>query len=70
MSYKNKNVQIGDTIKIIEMKDEPSYKGRIGKVEFIDAENQLHGTWGGLALIPNEDDFMVIEKGRKTNYQN
>lgn len=29
-------------------------------VEYIDAIGQLHGTWGGLAVIPEEDEFVVI----------
>ena len=42
--------KVGDNIKIIEMLGEPSYKGRVGIVEFIDGVGQLHGSWGGLAI--------------------
>ena len=28
------------------------YNGRSGAVEHIDAIGQIHGTWGGLAVIP------------------
>lgn len=52
--------QIGDTIKIIYMKGEPQYCGRIGVIEHIDSMGQLHGTWGGCAVIPYEDEFEVI----------
>lgn len=52
--------KIGDKIKIINMKGEPNYSGRTGVVEHIDDAGQLHGTWGGLAVIPNEDDFEII----------
>ena len=35
------------------------YNGRSGVVEHIDSIGQLHGTWGGLAVIPGVDDFEV-----------
>ena len=54
-------VKVGDTIKIIHMKDEPGYDGTIGVVDLIDDAGQLHGTWGGLAVIPELDEFEVIE---------
>lgn len=50
----------GDTIKIIEMSGEPNYCGRVGVVTHIDSMGQLHGTWGGLAVIPGEDAYEVI----------
>ena len=55
-------VKIGDKIKIIRMDGEPGYKDREGVVELIDAIGQLHGTWGGCALIPGIDEFEVIEE--------
>lgn len=55
-------VKIGDTIEIINMSGEPQYCGRIGTVLRIDGIGQLHGTWGGLAVIPGEDSFVVITK--------
>ena len=55
------DVKVGDTIKIIHMKDEPGYDGTIGVVDLIDDAGQLHGTWGGLAVIPELDEFEVIE---------
>lgn len=59
-------VHVGDTIRITHM-DDPyiprgSYDGKEGVVEVIDSIGQLHGTWGGLAVIPGEDRFVVIEK--------
>lgn len=47
------------------MADEPDYIGCEGKVEYIDSIGQLHGTWGGLALIPGEDEFVVNDNDRK-----
>ena len=52
--------KVGDKIKIIEMKDEPSYNGKEGEVLFIDDIGQIHGTWGGCALIPEVDKFEII----------
>ena len=54
--------QIGDKIKIIYMKGEPNYAGKEGIVKTIDDFGQLHGTWGGLAVITDMDEFEVIER--------
>jgi len=52
---------IGDTIRIFHLKGEDSsYDGMTGVIEHIDSLGQLHGTWGGLAVIPEEDDFEVL----------
>lgn len=56
------NVKNGDKIKIIEMKDEPQYTGREGFVSHIDDAEQIHGTWGGCALIPGLDKYIIIEE--------
>ena len=63
-----KKVKIGDTIMIIRMNDDGGkdlqarmYNGRSVVVEHIDSMGQLHGTWGGLAVIPGVDDFEVID---------
>ena len=60
-------VKKGDTIRIIRMNDyggkdlqAKSYDGRTGVVESIDSLGQIHGTWGGLALIPGKDEFRKI----------
>jgi len=52
--------KIGDKIRIISMKGEDQYNGREGIIEYIDGLDQLHGTWGGLAIIPEEDLIEVI----------
>ena len=44
------------------MAGEPDYAGKEGVVEHIDDIGQLHGTWGGLAVQPENDRFEVIEK--------
>lgn len=59
-------VKIGDKIKIHHMAGEDnSYDGKEGTVEHIDGIGQLHGTWGGVAVIPGVDDFEIINKGLK-----
>jgi hypothetical protein len=55
-------VKIGDKIRIINMKGEPQYTDKQGIVKHIDGLSQLHGTWGGLAVIPEEDDFVILEE--------
>lgn len=53
-------IKIGDKIRIIHMEGELQYTGKEGTVEFIDDAGQLHGSWGGLAVLPDEDEFEVI----------
>ena len=52
--------KIGDTIKIIKMDGEPQYTDREGVVTHIDDAGQIHGTWGGCAIIPELDDFIIL----------
>ena len=58
-------IEVGDKIIINYMKNEPDYWGREGIVTRIDSMGHLHGTWGGLAVLPNEDDFTFIKKRNK-----
>ena len=60
-------IKLGDKIRIIEMKGEPEYTGKLGEVTIIDGIGQLHGTWGGLAIIPEEDTFEVIKENEDGN---
>jgi hypothetical protein len=57
MKYKN---LIGKKIRIINMLNEQNYAGKIGVVTHIDDMGQIHGTWGGLAIIPEVDTFEII----------
>lgn len=72
--------KVGDTIRIISMSGEPQYSGCIGTVKYIDDAGQIHGTWGGCAIIPNADTYEVIdneecnsaaqrEGGKKMNFK-
>ena len=58
------DVKVGDTIQIINMLGEPNYSGKSGVVRSIDSMGQLHGSWGGLAVIPEQDIFKIIKKER------
>lgn len=53
---------VGDIIKIISMFGEPKYNNRVGVVKWIDDIGQLHGTWGGCAIIPEVDIYEIIVK--------
>jgi hypothetical protein len=52
--------RIGDKIRIINIKGEDHYNGREGVIEYIDGLDHLHGTWGDLAIILEEDLIEVI----------
>lgn len=60
------NYKVGDTVKIINMAGEPHYNGRSGVIDHIDSMGQLHGTWGGLAIVPEEDEIEIIEADTTT----
>ena len=50
----------GKTLEILYMEGEPQYTGKRGVVTHIDDAGQIHGTWGGCALIPGVDQYVVI----------
>lgn len=52
--------KVGDTIRILEMKGEPQYSGKMGVVDLVDDMGQLHGTWGGLAVQPEHDTYEIL----------
>lgn len=54
--------KVGDFIRIIKMAGMPRYDGKEGVVERIDGIGQLHGSWGGCAVIPGIDEFEIITK--------
>ena len=55
-------VNVGDTIRISHMEGEPHYKDRIGTVTHIDDAGQIHGTWGGCAVIPGVDTYVILKR--------
>ena len=55
------DIKVGDKIHIVHLEGEDNrYDGKEGVVEYIDGIGQLHGTWGGLAVIPENDKFYKI----------
>ena len=58
-------VKIGDTIKIIKMEGEPQYTDREGVVTHIDDAGQIHGTWGGCAIVPEVDSYIILPNAEK-----
>lgn len=54
--------KVGDKIRIILMENEPQYTNVVGIIESIDDIGQLHGSWGGCAVIPYFDQFEIIEE--------
>ena len=52
--------KVGDTIRIISVPGIAHYSNKVGVVEFFDCWGQLHGTWGGWVVIPEEDVFEII----------
>ena len=58
------NIKVGDTIRIIEIYGvfvNERYNGKEGVVQRIDKIGLLHGTWGGIAIIPEEDKIEIIK---------
>lgn len=56
------HMKVGDKIRINHLKGEDNrYDGKEGTITYIDSLGQLHGTWGGLAIIPEEDDFDILQ---------
>ncbi len=61
MKIEYKGIKVGDRIRIIHLFGEGSdYDSREGTVELIDDLGQLHGSWGGLAVIPEDDELICI----------
>ena len=56
------NIKIGDKIKIIRMDSEPQYTNREGVVTHIDDAGQIHGTWGGCAIISEVDTYIIVKR--------
>ena len=62
----DKKIIKGTKIRLIKMDDpyHPVPSGTIGVVDCIDDMNQIHMNWetgSSLALIPNVDEFEIIE---------
>lgn len=63
------DLYLGKKIRITYLNGEDSsYVGREGIVKSVDDIGQLHGTWGGLAVIPDEDAFEVVGMNESSEY--
>lgn len=63
--------KVGDRIRIVRMEGEPEYSWREGVIEHVSPAyepagilEQLHGTWGGLAVQPERDTIEIIQQGK------
>lgn len=56
------HVNIGDKIRVNYMKDEPHMTGAEGTVKYIDDFGQIHCLEFGLAVLPDMDEYEVIER--------
>ena len=63
--------KVGDRIRIVLMEGEPEYSGREGIIYHVSPAyepagilEQLHGTWGGLAVQPERDTIEIIQQGK------
>ena len=43
------------------MDGEPQYTNREGVVTHIDDAGQIHRTWGGCAVIPEVDTYIILQ---------
>ena len=57
----------GTKIRIIKVEDQNGndwqasmMNNKTGVVDYIDDAGLLHGSWGGLAILPDVDEFEVI----------
>lgn len=52
----------GMKVRIIHLDGEDNrYDDKEGVIEYVDAIGQLHGSWGGLAIIPDVDEFELVD---------
>lgn len=59
---KIKKTYLGKKVKINHLEGEDGrYDGKVGTVCYVDSMGNLHGTWGGLAIIVDCDNFEVLD---------
>ena len=51
---------IGKKVRVNILDDWNPILNKTGIVEYVDDMGQLHGTWGGLAVIPDIDDIELV----------
>lgn len=55
-----KEKYLGKTVRVNILDDWNPILNKTGIVEYVDDMGQLHGTWGGLAVIPDIDDIELV----------
>ena len=63
------DVKVGDKIRILYMQGEPQYAYKEGYVRLIDDAGQIHGSWGGCAIVPEFDQYEIIEQVKDSFYK-
>jgi len=58
----NKQDYVGKLLVIVQMKGEPDYWRRVGRIKHVDDAGQFHGTWGSLAVVPGVDKYLILEE--------
>lgn len=61
----NPAVKVGDKIRITRLDDPYTrnrYDNRVGTITHIDDIGTIFGTWGGLGLIPTEDEYEIVNE--------
>lgn len=54
--------KIGVTVRINHlMGEDDRYDGVEGEVTYVDDIGQVHGTWCSLAIIPDVDDYEILD---------
>lgn len=69
VEYLRKKYPKGTKIHIEIMEGEPQYANKDGIVEYVDDAGQIHGTWGGCALLEETDTFTVLERPKEKAYR-
>lgn len=69
VEYLRKKYLKGTKIHIEIMEGEPQYANKDGIVEYVDDAGQIHGTWGGCALLEETDKFTVLERPKEKAYR-
>lgn len=55
------DVKVGDVVEILSMLGEPHYQGRQGIITHINSAGCIYGTWGDHSILPEVDEFRIIE---------
>lgn len=60
LTHKNPKWAVGNKIRILHMSGFPNYSGRVGRIHYQNNLGQLIGSWGQMAIIPEQDKFEIV----------